>query len=38
VQKLRAGLAPAMHGCDAVFHLAAAYKVGIPAREREAMV
>jgi nucleoside-diphosphate-sugar epimerase len=27
----------AMEGCDAVFHLAAVYKVGIPRRERKAM-
>jgi dihydroflavonol-4-reductase len=26
-----------VHGCDAVFHIAAVYKVGIPASEREAM-
>jgi dihydroflavonol-4-reductase len=26
-----------IHGCDAVFHIAAVYKVGIPASEREAM-
>jgi dihydroflavonol-4-reductase len=27
-----------MKGCDAAFHLAAAYKIGIPARDRAAMV
>src|SRR6187401_3300146 len=27
----------AVQGCDAVFHIAAVYKVGIPASEREAM-
>jgi dihydroflavonol-4-reductase len=26
-----------VHGCDAVFHIAAVYKVGIPASEREPM-
>src|SRR5256885_15818902 len=26
-----------VHGCDAVFHIAAVYKVGIPASAREAM-
>jgi dihydroflavonol-4-reductase len=26
-----------VHGCDAVFHVAAVYKVGIPSSEREAM-
>jgi dihydroflavonol-4-reductase len=26
-----------VHGCDAVFHIAAVYKVGIPASDREAM-
>jgi dihydroflavonol-4-reductase len=26
-----------VHGCDAVFHIAAVYKVGIPESEREAM-
>jgi nucleoside-diphosphate-sugar epimerase len=26
-----------VHGCDAVFHVAAVYKVGIPASERDAM-
>src|SRR5262245_20890528 len=26
-----------MQGCDAVFHVAAVYKVGIPASERDAM-
>jgi nucleoside-diphosphate-sugar epimerase len=34
----RAALARAMEGADAVFHVAAMYKVGIPSREREAMV
>ncbi|HET8528877.1 MAG TPA: NAD-dependent epimerase/dehydratase family protein [Gaiellaceae bacterium] len=33
----RDALAGAMQGCDAVFHLAAVYRVGIPARERAAM-
>jgi dihydroflavonol-4-reductase len=33
----RARLAEAMKGCDAVFHIAAAYKVGIPTSERPAM-
>ncbi len=33
----RARLAEAMRGCDAVFHLAARYAVGIPASERPAM-
>jgi dihydroflavonol-4-reductase len=33
----RAALARAMAGCDAVFHLAAVYKVGIPRSERDAM-
>ena len=27
----------AVKGCDAVFHIAAVYKVGIPASERDAM-
>jgi len=30
-------LRDAMHGCDAVFHAAARYDVGIPAREADAM-
>ena len=30
-------LRAAMEGCDAVFHIAAVYKVGIPAKERPAM-
>jgi nucleoside-diphosphate-sugar epimerase len=34
----RNALRKAMQGCDAVFHLAAVYKVGIPRRERAAMV
>lgn len=33
----RNALREAMAGCDAVFHLAAVYKVGIPRRERDAM-
>jgi len=33
----RAALAEAMRGCDAVFHCAAQYIVGIPPHEREAM-
>jgi dihydroflavonol-4-reductase len=33
----REALRRAMEGCDAVFHLAAVYKVGIPRRERAAM-
>lgn len=33
----RPALAEAMRGCDAVFHCAAQYKVGIPASERPAM-
>jgi nucleoside-diphosphate-sugar epimerase len=33
----RGALAAAMEGCDAVIHGAAVYKVGIPAREHEAM-
>jgi dihydroflavonol-4-reductase len=33
----RAALARAMDGCDAVFHLAAVYKVGIPPEARLAM-
>jgi dihydroflavonol-4-reductase len=33
----RERLAAAMHGCDSVFHLAAVYKIGIPASERAAM-
>ena len=31
----RNALRKAMTGCDAVFHLAAVYKVGVPRRERE---
>ena len=34
----RARLAEAMHGCDAVFHAAARYDVGVPSSERGAMV
>ena len=34
----RARLAEAMHGCDAVFHAAARYEVGVPSSERGAMV
>jgi nucleoside-diphosphate-sugar epimerase len=34
----RGALADAMQGCDAVFHVAAMYKVGIPRGERAAMV
>src|SRR6266487_2979928 len=33
----RSRLAEQMRGCDAVFHVAAMYKVGIPAAERPAM-
>src|SRR5215212_8275935 len=33
VEAIRRGVA----GCDAVFHIAAVYKVGIPASERDAM-
>jgi dihydroflavonol-4-reductase len=33
----RDALRDAMQGCDAVFHLAAVYRVGIPRRERAAM-
>jgi dihydroflavonol-4-reductase len=33
----RDALRKAMQGCDAVFHLAAVYKVGIPPAERDAM-
>ena len=33
----RNALRKAMKGCDAVFHLAAVYKVGVPRRERAAM-
>jgi dihydroflavonol-4-reductase len=33
----RDALARAMQGCDAVFHLAAVYKVGVPRSERDAM-
>lgn len=33
----RNALRKAMQGCDAVFHLAAVYKVGIPANDRAAM-
>jgi nucleoside-diphosphate-sugar epimerase len=33
----RAALARAMAGCDAVFHVAAVYRIGIPESEREAM-
>jgi dihydroflavonol-4-reductase len=32
-----AALVRALEGCDAVFHCAAVYKVGVPARERRAM-
>lgn len=34
----RAALRGAMQGCDAVFHIAAMYKVGVPASERPALV
>lgn len=34
----RNALRKAMRGCDAVFHLAAVYRVGVPRRERAAMV
>jgi dihydroflavonol-4-reductase len=34
----RGALRDAMRGCEAVFHVAAMYKVGIPRRERAAMV
>jgi len=33
----RAALAEAMQGCDAVFHCAALYEIGVPASRREAM-
>jgi nucleoside-diphosphate-sugar epimerase len=33
----RGALAEAMQGCDAVFHLAAVYKIGVPRSERAAM-
>lgn len=33
----RNALRKAMRGCDAVFHLAAVYKVGVPVGERDAM-
>ncbi|MBI2683901.1 MAG: NAD-dependent epimerase/dehydratase family protein [Actinobacteria bacterium] len=33
----RAALDRAVAGCDAVFHVAGAYRIGIPARERPAM-